>query len=122
MTVTKTFVPFVVIKNDEGHAVDLKPADDLAAEMLIKAYVPEYPDGHMTFQEARDLAEMKDEQAAYELEQGALDLEASIKTALDSEEEPAEDEAAVRAINMLLESAALADRLDAEAAVEVQGL
>lgn len=122
MTVTQTFQPIDIVAIKAGKELTIKAADDLAAEMLIKAYVPEYPDGHMTFQEARDLAEMKDEQAAYELEQGALDLEASIKTALDSEEEPAEDEAAVRAINMLLESAARADRLEAEAAVEAVGL
>jgi hypothetical protein len=112
MTVTQTFAPFVVIKNDEGKAVDAKPADDLAAEMLIKAYVPEYPD-YVTFDEAYNLALSRDEEAAN-------DLEASIMANLDSEEDPTEDEAAIHAVNMLLESAALADQ--AEAAEEAAGL
>jgi len=103
---------FVVIKSDDGRAVDLKPADDLAAEMLIRAYVPEYFDGLVTFDEAYDLALQRDAQAAN-------DLEASIMAALDSEEDPAEEADAAAAINALLETAALADQMAAEV---VQGL
>ena len=93
------FAPFVVIKSDDGRAVGLKPADDLAAEMLIRAYVPEYFDGLVTFDEAYDLALLRDERAA-------ADLEACVM-ALGNEVDEAEEAAA--AINMLLETAARAD-------------
>ena len=85
---------------------------DVEAEMLVRTYVPEYNPALMTYQEALDLALLRDEEAAD-------DLEASIMAALDSED-PAEDDATIRAVNMLLESAALADRL--EAAEETVGL
>ena len=106
MTVTQTFQPIDIVAIKAGKELTIKAADDLAAEMLIKAYVPEYPDGHMTFQEALDLAEMKDEQAAY-------DLETSVKAAFA--EDDAEDEAAIRAINVLLASAEEADAAEREA-------
>ena len=94
---------FVVIKSDDGRQVDLKPADDLAAEMLIRAYVPEYFDGLVTFDEAYDLALQRDAQAAN-------DLEASIMAVLDSEvDDDAETADAAAAINALLETAAMAD-------------
>jgi hypothetical protein len=73
------------------------------AEMLVKAYVPEYAPDVMTFQEAYDLAVLRDEMAA-------ADLEASIMAALDSEEGPADDADAVYIVNALLESAAMADK------------
>jgi len=113
MTVDTQFAPFVVIKGDDGKPVDLKPADDLAAEMLIRAYVPEYFDGLVTFDEAYDLALQRDAQAAD-------DLEASIMAVLDSEVDAAADEAeAARVINAMLETAAMADR---EASRVVEGL
>jgi len=114
VTVTQTFSPYVVVKNDEGKAVDLKPADDLAAEMLIKAYVPEYPD-FVTFDEAYDLALSRDEEAA-------ADLEASIMANL-GDEEAAEDGDAVYIVNALLENAERADKVEREAngPWEVQG-
>ena len=102
VTVDTKFAPIVVIKDDDGRQVDLKPADDLAAEMLIRAYVPEYFDGLVTFNEAYDLALRRDMQAAN-------DLEASIMAALDSEEDPADTADAAAAINALLETAARAD-------------
>ena len=98
---------FVVIKSDSGRTLSTKPADDLAAEMLIRAFVPEYFDGLVTFNEAYDLALKRDAQAAD-------DLEASIMAALDSEEDPAEEADAAAAINALLETAALADQMAAE--------
>ena len=117
MTVTQTVkhIDFVVIKNDEGKAVDAKPADDLAAEMLIKAYVPEYPD-FVTFDEAYDLALSRDEEAA-------ADLEASIMANL-GDEDAAEDGDTVYIVNALLENAVLADKAEREAngPWEVQGL
>ena len=112
VTVDTQIPTFVVIKNDDGRAVDLKPADDLAAEMLIRAYVPEYFDGLVTFDEAYDLALQRDAQAAN-------DLEASIMAVLDSEEDPAEEADAAAAINALLETAAMAD---AAVSQEVVGL
>jgi len=102
VTVDTKFAPFVVIKSDDGRAVDLKPADDLAATMMVKAYVPEYDPDVMTFDEAFNLALLRDAQAAN-------DLEASIMAALDSEEDPAEEADAAAAINALLETATLAD-------------
>jgi len=91
---------------------DVKPevvfeVASVEAEMLIKAYVPEYDPAVMTYQEAVDLALMRDEQAA-------ADLEASIMATLDSEEDPAEDGDAVY-INALLDAAARADRAQQEA-------
>jgi len=97
-----TIPTFVLIKGDDGRAVDLKPADDLAAEMLIRAFVPEYFDGLVTFNEAYDLALQRDAQAAD-------DLEASIMALGSNADDEAEEAAARDAINMLLETAALAD-------------
>jgi len=74
VTVDTKFAPFVVIKGDDGRQVDLKPADDLAATMMVKAYVPEYdPDipGAMTFDEAFSLALQRDAQAADDLAMSA---------------------------------------------------
>ena len=101
VTADTKFAPFVVIKNDQGKPVDLKPADDLAATMMVKAYVPEYDPDVMTFDEAFDLALMRDAEAADA-------LEASIMAALDADQDEA-DEAAVEVVNMLLETAAMAD-------------
>ena len=110
--IADTIPTFVVIKSDDGRQVDLKPADGLAAEMLIRAFVPEYFDGLVTLDEAYDLALQRDAQAAD-------DLEASIM-ALDSEaDDDAETAAAAAAINMLLETAAMAD---AAVSQEVGGL
>ena len=97
--IADTIPTFVVIKGDDGRAVSIKPADDLAAEMLIRAYVPEYFDGLVTFDEAYDLALLRDGQAA-------ADLEACVM-ALGNEVDEAEEAAA--AINALLETAVLAD-------------
>ena len=102
MTVDTKIPTFVVIKGDDGQAMGIKPADDLAATMMVKAYVPEYDPDVMTFDEAFNLALLRDEQAAD-------DLEASIMAALDSEEDPAEEADAAAAINALLETATLAD-------------
>jgi len=108
-----TIPTFVVIKSDNGRTVDLKPADGLAAEMLIRAYVPEYFDGLVTFDEAYDLALQRDAQAAD-------DLEASIIAMLDSEVDAAADEAeAARVINAMLETAAMADAAEMQV---VEGL
>jgi len=105
--IADTIPTFVVIKSDDGRQVDLKPADGLAAEMLIRAFVPEYFDGLVTLDEAYDLALQRDAQAAD-------DLEASIM-ALDSEaDDDAEAADAAAAINTLLETAALADQMAAE--------
>ena len=112
VTVDTQIPTFVVIKSDDGQSVGTKPADGLAAEMLIRAYAPEYFDGLVTFDEAYDLALIRDEQAAD-------DLEASIMAVLDSEEDPAEEADAAAAINALLETATLADQMAAEV---VQGL
>ena len=102
MTVDTQIPTFVVIKSDDGQAMGIKPADDLAATMMVKAYVPEYDPDVMTFDEAFNLALLRDEQAAD-------DLEASIMATLDSEEDPAEEADAAAAINALLETATLAD-------------
>ena len=102
MTVDTKIPTFVVIKDDDGQAMGIKPADDLAATMMVKAYVPEYDPDVMTFDEAFNLALLRDEQAAD-------DLEASIMATLDSEEDPAEEADAAAAINALLETATLAD-------------
>ena len=113
MTVDTKIPTFVVIKSDDGRAVGTKPADGLAAEMLIRAFVPEYFDGLVTLDEAYDLALQRDAQAAD-------DLEASIMAALDSEaDSDAEEAAACAAINALLETAAMAD---AAVSQEVAGL
>ena len=110
--IADTIPTFVVIKSDDGRQVDLKPADDLAATMMVKAYVPEYDPDVMTFDEAFNLALQRDAQAAD-------DLEASIM-ALDSEaDDDAEAADAAAAINMLLETAAMAD---AAVSQEVAGL
>ena len=93
---------FVVIKSDSGRTLSTKPADDLAAEMLIRAFVPEYFDGLVTFDEAYDLALQRDMQAAD-------DLEASVMALLDRDQDEADEAAARDAINMLLETAAQAD-------------
>jgi len=112
--IADTQIPtFVVIKSDDGQAMGIKPADDLAAEMLIRAFVPEYFDGLVTFDEAYDLALQRDAQAAN-------DLEASIMAVLDSEvDDDAETADAAAAINALLETAAMAD---AAVSREVGGL
>ena len=103
MTVDTKIPTFVVIKSDDGRSVGTKPADGLAAEMLIRAFVPEYFNGLVTLDEAYDLALQRDAQAAD-------DLEASIMAVLGGNvDEAAEEEAARDAINMLLETAALAD-------------
>jgi len=102
VTVDTQIPTFVVIKGDDGRPVDLKPADDLAAEMLIRAFVPEYFDGLVTFDEAYDLALQRDMQAAD-------DLEASVMALLDRDQDEADEAAARDAINMLLETAAQAD-------------
>jgi len=81
---------------------------DVEAEMLVGTYVPEYSPDVMTWQEALDLALLRDEEAA-------ADLEASIMANLDSEEDPAEDGDAVYIVNALLESAARADKARQEA-------
>lgn len=112
MAVTDTIPTFVVIKNDAGEPVDLKPADDLAAMMLVKAYVPEYNPVVMAFDEAYDLALLRDMQAAN-------DLEASIMAALDTDQDEADEAEAARVVNMLLETAAMADQ---EAGQVVEGL
>ena len=93
---------FVVIKDDDGQAMGIKPADDLAATMMVKAYVPEYDPDVMTFDEAFNLALLRDAQAAD-------DLEASIMALGSNADDEAEEAAARDAINMLLETAALAD-------------
>ena len=110
--IADTIPTFVVIKSDDGRQVDLKPADGLAAEMLIRAFVPEYFDGLVTLDEAYDLALQRDMQAAD-------DLEASIMALLDRDQDEADDAAARDAINMLLETAAMAD---AAVSQEVAGL
>ena len=86
--------------------------DELAAAMLIQSFVSPEEQDHMTYQEAYDLALIRDEQAAD-------DLEASIMAVLDSEEDPAEEADAAAAINALLETAAMAD---AAVSREVEGL
>jgi len=101
---------FVVIKSDDGRTVSTKPADDLAATMLIKAYVPEYFDGLVTFQEAYDLALRRDEEAAHALEMSAAAL-------FDNADDPADDAAAVEVVNMLLETAALEDAAEMQVVV-----
>jgi len=101
-----TIPAFVVVKSDDGKTVDLKPADDLAAEMLVRTYVPEYPE-YVTFDEAYNLALKRDAQAASE-------LEASVMAALDSADEG--DDAELAAIaNTLLGDAEEADRVEREA-------
>jgi len=103
---------FVVIKSDDGQQVGLKPADGLAAEMLIRAFVPEYFDGLVTLNEAYDLALQRDAQAAD-------DLEASVMALDSNADDDAEEADAAAAINALLETAAMAD---AAVSQEVVGL
>ena len=100
--IADTIPTFVVIKGDDGRAVDLKPADGLAAEMLIRAFVPEYFDGLVTLNEAYDLALQRDAQAAD-------DLEASVMALDSNADDDAEEADAAAAINALLETAAMAD-------------
>ena len=76
------------------------------AEMLIRTYVPEYDPRVMPFQEAVDLAVLRDEMAA-------AGLEASVMANLNAED-PAEDGDAVY-INALLDAAARADKVEREA-------
>lgn len=82
------------------------PTTGVGAEMLVRTYVPEYNPDVMTYQEAVDLALMRDEQAAAE-------LEASVMANLNAED-PAEDGDAVY-INALLDAAARADKVEREA-------
>lgn len=96
MTEVKSAVEFV------------NPTAGVGAEMLVRTYVPEYSPDVMTFQEALDLALLRDERAA-------ADLEASIMAALDSEEDPAEDDIAAEVVNMLLANAERADAAEREA-------
>jgi len=101
---------------------DVKPevvfeVTSVEAEILIRTYVPEYDPAVMTLDEALALAELRDAEAAY-------DLEASITAVLDSEEDHAEDDVALSIVNALLDAAARADRAEREAngPWEVQGL
>jgi len=92
---------------------DVKPevvfeVASVEAEMLVRTYVPEYNPDVMTYQEAVDLALLRDEQAA-------ADLEASIMATLDSEEDPAADEVAADVVNFLLANAERADKVEREA-------
>ena len=100
---------------------DVKPevvfeVASVEAEMLVRTYVPEYNPDVMTYQEAVDLALLRDELAA-------ADLEASIMANLGNDE-GAEDGDAVYIVNALLDAAAHADKVEREAngPWEVQGL
>ena len=63
---------YKTVRKDDGTLI-IEAADDLAAEMLIKAYVPEA--GTMSFNEAYALALERDAAAAAQLEMDASNAE-----------------------------------------------
>jgi len=63
---------YKTVRKDDG-MLTIKAADALAAEMLIKTYVPEA--SQMTFAEAYELALQRDAATAAQLEQDACDAE-----------------------------------------------
>ena len=95
-----------VLTNVKPEVEFVNPTTGVGAEMLVRTYVPEYDPRYMTYQEAVDLALLRDERAASA-------LETSIKAAL--EEDPAEDDIAAEVVNMLLANAERADAAEREA-------